>query len=315
LLLPGCDNEEFRSPQFRDLDVHRYVHLVPVADVDVEKALGSQDMLDDDPTYCSLPKKLAGFAAVGDQIRVIRNDNEFAAYTVAEIREQDDPQILRMGLDGRKRLYTSGTFEGQIAPVVNTELSDEEAEAAGEFVERLDDNGVCTGLVVLAPHGGGIEAGTDQQAEYLAAALPNTSSWRCKGWRPGGGSSKRWHITSTIISPNSFPGLATIADRGFAYAVSFHGMKAEGVVVGGGAPVELRSLIRDAIADALDGDAGPVIVADEDHPLGGDSPHNVVNWLTAGGNGGVQLEQNKKVRKDYGEVVAEAVASVFADLV
>ena len=59
-------------------------------------------------------------------------------------------------------------------------------------------------LVVLAPHGGDIEPHTDDQAELVAAAT-GCSSWRCKGWRPGGGAHERWHITSTDIDPGSFP--------------------------------------------------------------------------------------------------------------
>jgi phage replication-related protein YjqB (UPF0714/DUF867 family) len=307
LLLQGCDSEEFPQPEFRCLNLNLAV--------DVQKAQLEQAQLLADPCCCSIPEQFAGFAEVGDQIRVIRNNDEFALYTVSELCEQDDPSRVRMALHGRKRLDATGTFAAQIAPATNSALSDAEAEAAGEFVERLDDNGQCTGLIVLAPHGGGIEPHTDTQAELVEAAVSNSSSWRCKGWRPGGGAHDRWHITSTMLSRNSFPGLKTIANRGFDYAVAFHGMSAAGVIVGGGAPVELRALVRNAIAKVLDNDAGPVILASEDTPMTGDSPSNVVNWLTTGGQGGVQLEQSMKVRSQYGQAVAEAVAGVFAQLV
>jgi hypothetical protein len=66
----------------------------------------------------------------------------------------------------------------------------------GEFVERLDDDGMHTALIVIAPHGGDIEANTDQQAEHVASQLAGkrVSSWRCKGWHPRGAFA-HWHIT------------------------------------------------------------------------------------------------------------------------
>jgi hypothetical protein len=47
-----------------------------------------------------------------------------------------------------------------------------------------------------------------------------------------------------------------------------------------------------------------------DGPYGGTSPDNFVNWLTAAGNG-VQIEQPYGARRDYGQAIADAVASVF----
>jgi phage replication-related protein YjqB (UPF0714/DUF867 family) len=307
LFLPGCGNEDTPQPQFR------FANMAPA--VEVKHPQFDQAPLQADPCLCSLPKQLANFADVGDQIRVIRNNNEFALYTVAELREQDNPSLMRMSLHARKRLNTPGTFGAQIGPVTHSELSDVEAEAAGEFVERLDDDGESTGLLVLAPHGGEIEPGTDEQAQYVKAILPNTSSWLCKGWHPDGDAYKRWHISAAVLSPNSFPGLAMIADRGFDYAVAFHGMKNAGVIVGGGAPYELLAVVRNAIAGALGNSAGPVILADKHTPLDGDSPNNMVNWLTLEGEGGVQIEQSLTVRTLYGQAVAKAVASVYEQLV
>ena len=46
-----------------------------------------------------------------------------------------------------------------------------DAEAGGELVERLDDDGELRGLIVIAPHGGDIEPHTDEQAERVAFRL------------------------------------------------------------------------------------------------------------------------------------------------
>ncbi|MCX4247794.1 hypothetical protein [Paraliomyxa miuraensis] len=102
-----------------------------------------------------------------------------------------------------------------------------------------------------------IELHTHKQAERITTTLAakGVSSWICKGYRQGGGAYARWHITSTDLSPNSFPGLDAIATRGFAYAVSFHGMSSEGVLVGGGAPEDLGS--RSSRACALARATGP----------------------------------------------------------
>jgi phage replication-related protein YjqB (UPF0714/DUF867 family) len=88
-----------------------------------------------------------------------------------------------------------------------------------------NDDGVHTGLIVIAPHGGDIERHTDQLAERVASRLraKAVSSWRCKGFKERGGASDRWHITSTDIHEASFPCLNSVIPRCFTYAVAFHG--------------------------------------------------------------------------------------------
>ena len=64
----------------------------------------------------------------------------------------------------------------------------------------------------LGPGQGQIEPCTDRQAERVAERLQDkgVSSWRCKGWKQGGGAHERWHITSTDIHPASFPKLGRV---------------------------------------------------------------------------------------------------------
>lgn len=284
--------------------------------VQVARALTEQAILSD-RQHCSLPDKLGSLAKIGRQVRITRPGYGSAIYTVDELRKGDNPDICRMNIYGRQRLGTSDPFDGTISnQVVAVGLTDAEAEAQSEFVERLVDAPGNQGVVILAPHGGAIEIGTDKQAEQLTAALSGykASSWICKGWRKGGGTFDAWHIRSGDIHPDSFPLLAKIANRGFAYAVSLHGMDSEaGVVVGGGAPPSLKQLFASAIAAALPSSI-PVSVAQPTDIYDGDSPGNLVNWMTSDGLGGIQLEQDKQTRLDYGKKVVDAIAEVLATL-
>jgi phage replication-related protein YjqB (UPF0714/DUF867 family) len=282
------------------------------AAVNVAATAQGQSFSNDD-RLCSVGKGLAGIM-VGDQVRIVRNGHQ-ALYTVAERRLNDDSGTVRMGKDARKRLGTSNPFAGTLVkPVVTSGLTDAQAEAADEFVERLVDNGNHNGLIIAAPHAGTIEFNTHLQAEATVAAL-QCSSWICKGWKAGGGSYDAWHITSTQVSPRSFPGLGLIANRGFAYGVSYHGMSAGGVLIGGGAPLELKQMVRDAILDELsDGDI-EVEIAEPGGYNSGASEKNFINWLTDGGIGGIQIEQAPKVRNDHWQEVANAVINLYSQLI
>lgn len=262
----------------------------------------------------SIDMELTKYLSLGDQCRIVRNNGNVALYTVGEVRNENSSKRVRMGMAARSRLGTSDTFTATLQTAVVAEgLSDAQAEAQDEFVERLVDDGEHTGLVVLAPHGGLIEPHTDKQAELVQLLLADkrVSSWICKGYQSSG-AYDQWHITSTALSRNSFPGLNQIADRGFAYAVSFHGLGEPVVLIGGGGPLELKQEIHAAICVALEGAAIEVSIAEADDLYGGDSPDNVVNWLTANGTGGIQIEQGQQARESHGLAIALAVAGVFA---
>jgi phage replication-related protein YjqB (UPF0714/DUF867 family) len=229
---------------------------------------------------------------------------------VSAVVEQARRDIVRIGPGGHRRLDGPDAFDGRVDPVVTrSDLDDRRAAGEGELVERLCDDGQQRDLIVLAPHGGEIEPDTDGQAELVAATL-GRSSWRCKGWRPGGGAHERWHITSVDIDPDSFPLLRTVANRRFRQAVSFHGFGGQGVIIGGSAPPDVKQAVCCAIDEAL-GDVD-VRIATPDDPLGGDDPANIVNRLTVRRRHGVQIEQDDAVREHRWREVAEAVAGVYA---
>lgn len=284
------------------------------ANVQVRNHQGIQVLANDDQN-CSIPQGLAGIH-IGDQVRVIRNASEYALYNVVKKRIADNRDRVRMGIDGRLRLGTSDEFLAtlRIPVVAPPQMTDAQAQAASEFVERLVDDGENQDLVVIAPHGGVIEFNTDRQAELVTAAL-DCSSWICKGWKQGGGGYSRWHITATKISPRSFPGLGLIANRGFAHAIAFHGMSNGGVLIGGAAPIQIKMMVREAILDAIDDPSIAVNIARANDQNSGHSAKNVVNWLTESGMHGLQLEQSPKVRQNHWQAVANAVIDVYAQLI
>lgn len=282
----------------------------------VKKALSSQSTLLGKGEHCSMdPERVASMALVpGSQVRVRRSSTQIALYTISETRPEPEDDVVRIALEGRRRLGTEDEFGATIStPAPHPKLSDSEAEASSEFVERLNDNGRQRGLVVLAPHGGMIERYTDSQAARVAEVLRgrNVSVWRCMGWRTGGGASDAWHITSTAIHESSFPLLEKIIARRFADAVSFHGFSEADVLIGGAAPMPIKREIERALKKVLARARIPVRVADPAENYGGDDRRNIVNRLTAGGANGVQIEQSIEARTEYWQAIADAVAAVY----
>jgi phage replication-related protein YjqB (UPF0714/DUF867 family) len=239
----------------------------------------------------------------GHQVRV-RAAGEYAAFTVRE-GEGDVGRIAPPGSD-RFRGWT-GCFDATVDPqVVHPTLDLAGAREAGELVERVVDGN--DDLVALAPHGGFVEPGTHEQA-LAVAETTGATAWYAAGYRGEGGAFERWHVTSTDISTASFPALGSIADRRFGHAVAFHGWGESGVGIGGAADRETRVAIRDAIAAVVPADLG-VFVVDEGE-YAGNTPDNLVNWLTATGASGVQLEQSARAREEFGAEIAAAVGSVL----
>ena len=82
---------------------------------------------------------------LGQQVRVIKSQDQFALYTVGEVRRERPPTIVRMTAEGRERLGASGEFDAIVDSQITDLIHDDgEAEKLGEFVERLTDGGVHT---------------------------------------------------------------------------------------------------------------------------------------------------------------------------
>lgn len=257
-----------------------------------------------DAERCRLPQSTLDAVGVEPehQVRLVY-DGAPAVFTAAA----SDDKFGYINSGGRDRLEASGgSFRVDTdSTVVNPTLDEETAAEEGGFLERLTDPGTAE-LIALAPHGGYIEWRTDSQAKRVSERLESVS-WYSAGWWPGGGAFRRWHVTSTDIQPASFPALDEISNRGFEHAVSFNGWSESHVAVGGAAPDGLREAVRDAIATVVESD----VRLASDNTRDGDSPENIVNWLTESGSDGVQIEQPWSVRDEKHAEVADAVADVF----
>ncbi|WP_240940388.1 poly-gamma-glutamate hydrolase family protein [Haloarcula argentinensis] len=256
---------------------------------------------------CRLPQSMMDALGVqaDQQVRLVY-DGEAAVFTV-DISDDTFGYVSNGGRDRLRAKNGSFRVDGS-ADVMDSHLDEEAAKAEGGFIERTTESEQSE-LVVLAPHGGYIEWGTDIQAERMTAQLDATK-WCSFGWSPGGGAFRRWHVTSTAIHPASFPALQDISERGFDHAVAFHGWSESYVGIGGPAPTWLRADVRDAISEVVDCDVRLATDGSRD----GDSPENVVNWITESGSDGVQIEQPWAVREERRDTVADAVASVFEAL-
>lgn len=69
--------------------------------------------------------------------------------------------------------------------------------------------------------------------------------------------------------------------RAFSYAVAFHGMNDERILIGGVAPDTVKEEIKDAIERATAGSGIPVDFATTGDDFNGNDQRNIVNRLTA----------------------------------
>lgn len=95
--------------------------------------------------------------------------------------------------------------------------------------------------------------------------------------------------------------------------MAFHGYDKDSITVGGHGPNDLKCAVKTAILE-IKGLACAVHIADLDEQYAGHDPANLVNWLTAHGAGGIQIEQRANVRADFNRQIADAVASVLAQV-
>ena len=254
-----------------------------------------------------------------------------ALYTVAEHIDAAG-RAAHVGTAGLARLEDpTGEPPATLGATVETQFTGGDSQAPVRLTEQLLGKG-ATGLAVLAPHGGKIEVGTDDQATSVFKALAQNGkpvrAWIARGFNPQG-AHRCWHITASETSEQSFPRLGSLfgpgASRGaFAHAIAFHGQDdCEAIVVGGGLPrdtahdalkMRLGSQIRDALRAVMK--EPPAVVVKRSGPLAGIERANIVNRVTAAGNG-IQLEQPAAVRtvKKRRDAIAHAVAAFYVDLI
>jgi phage replication-related protein YjqB (UPF0714/DUF867 family) len=273
-------------------------------------------------------------SAVGRQVLVrTPSSRRLALYTVVE-RVDDASSAVHAGTAGLARVQpaTGEPPPAELEATVERDFTGGDSGSSVRLTEQLRGRSAARGLAILAPHGGRIELGTDGQARavhrLLASEAKPVRAWIAEGFNPAG-AHRCWHITATEISEHSFPRLGSLFGRGeprgsFAHAIAFHGQDdSPAVVVGGGLPrsrahTALKAKLSERIQAALRAvtDDPPPVVVRRFGPLAGAQQSNIVNRVTAAGNG-IQLEQPGAVRTDtkQRDAIAEAVAVFYADLV
>jgi phage replication-related protein YjqB (UPF0714/DUF867 family) len=275
----------------------------------VSKALSAQSTLIGSRQYCSISRELADRlgARAGIQLRIrSRATGEVGAYTVHEVRADDAD--LRLAKAARDPIgATPGTEVDLRTTVPRADLQFEDAWRSGDVVETVwHDPDADPEVVFCAPHGGDLERNTDQSAAFAARAfgLDRCSAWMVHNF--GADTLDRWHVTSSAISPASYPGLGRLVGTEPSVAVSFHLWNGDELVVGGRAPADVREDLAEVIADAVN-ETREVVT--EGAKYMGDTEANFVNWLPAGKRGGIQLESPAYICQRYRKRLGEAVAS------
>lgn len=130
-------------------------------------------------------------------------------------------------------------------------------------------------FVLLVPHGGMIEDGTSEQVDEIRAAFAArnqpVNTWEAAASWEDGLASDLFHITSTAIDPQGFPGLDALLTAGdfdaargieFQYAASLHGFGSfdrPGIVFGGRASRESKCYVARQIQQRLISEGEPAI--------------------------------------------------------
>jgi len=180
--------------------------------------------------------------------------------------------------------------------------------------ETLWDNNNAD-ILVLAPHGGDIEFGTDDCASRIHKKLIqkgyNPVTWMYHAF--GENAYDEHHVTSTKISSDDFPKLNEVEDRVFDLAVSIH-MHEEGYVgVGGGIGDRIREFLADSLSERLP-DSKEVRFEYDSMKYKGRKSSNIVNRFTLEQRYGIQLELTPKTAFIYRKRVARSVVDTVTEL-
>jgi phage replication-related protein YjqB (UPF0714/DUF867 family) len=286
--------------------------------------------------HCAVDSESLGAlgSAVGRQLLIRQAPDRLALYTVAE-RVSASARAVHVGTAGLARLgaATHARRAQRSNATIEADFIGGDPESVARLTEKLRGDEDAIGLAILAPHGGRIEVGTDDQAELvhdtLALNAKPVRAWIGRGFNRATGAHTCWHITSSEISERSFPKLRSLLGPGgvngpFAHAIAFHGNNdSDAVIVGGGLPrdsdhTELKKTLASRIQSALEAvmDQPPAVEVKGAGPLAGTQRRNIVNRVTVRGNG-IQIEQPFAVRDEVAprDAIARAVAELYLDLI
>nr|AYM54438.1 hypothetical protein [Phaselicystis flava] len=273
--------------------------------------------------------------AAGNQIRIRKSGGTAAQKGVCTIEDNDGARnVVRMGNMGFRRIEmeappdqtteTTIILDSNVTSTSSTygigEDGEEAADDDQEFFDAVKEtSNTQTEVVVIAPHGGDMEPGTDEQANtHFYNQLPSdkVTSWQANGYNDTVqnvdviNASHHWHITAThITSATGFQHLAGVIGRDFKYPVAFHGYastRPNGVIfhpnevlVGGRESPLFRQEIAEMITLATRNPITRVAAITGNwqtlDDLDGDEEENIVNELGTT-NKGLQLEQSTEAR-------------------
>jgi phage replication-related protein YjqB (UPF0714/DUF867 family) len=268
----------------------------------------------------------------GEQVRIKREDDEYAVYTISREVSDNNGAVLgnelaRARLDlnngdwqdiGDGRLICPRPQEDvpindddevdvEVDPmVVNPSVTVEEAQEQSEYVEVV--NSVSSNAIVLSPHGGDVQPHTGEQADAVVDELEgDVAHWGTRGYRNGGGAFIRWYVPSYNMSVASYPGLADVSENEYEYAIAFHGTCDPEIQVGGKAPQSFREEVRNAINEVLEGTEYNAVLGTDEYRVDGDE--TLANRLAT--RCGIWIGQDEDSREQYGTEIAMAVADVL----
>lgn len=282
----------------------------------IHKAKTSQESIINSKERASINKQVKERYGidVGQQIRIQHLENNLVgAFTVWEIHDDPDKPI-RMGQRAREKTFdTKSPFLGTLSPTVpDNELSFQQAWKRSSAVETTWHEPSQNHLMAVAPHGGDMEACTDQIAIELFKNMPDgqCSMWAFHGF--GDDAGDRFHIKSGRIHPASYPGLAKVADGNFHHAISFHVKKdADVMEVGGLADRSTRKEVAQILENAVNNNWGTVLDYDKGKYMA-DTEVNFVNWLTEDQRSGIQVEFPINVTRNYRKRIARGLADYYS---
>ncbi|MCM2410819.1 poly-gamma-glutamate hydrolase family protein [Streptomyces sp. RKAG290] len=199
--------------------------------------------------------------------------------------------------------------------ISNTELYRELAENEGvDWARRYRRSAGSVRTAILAPHGGGIEAGTSELCLGIGGCRPDQPArqlfsgaaygyWMFEGLRSSGNSAL--HVTSAHCDDP----FALALVKGSAFALSLHGCRAEQLADGpvdlvrsknravlvGGLDTTLGAAVKQAIRSAFTPAQIAILDGSKVPGLDGGDKANVVNRTSTGR--GVQLEMTTELRR------------------
>lgn len=279
----------------------------------ITKAWKTQRKLLSDGSYCSINPEIANNLdrMPGQQIRIdpIPQSSHSAVFTIDELH--DDDADVRVSKKGRTRLEMSPGDQVTLFPIAPEDLTRMQACEQDTITEIVWDHG-ATDLIICAPHAGDIESNTGQAASIVRKKVGRSqaSAWFVFSYGPN--AFERFHVTSGDISSVSYPGLNSLAERGFNHAVSFHVWNGDEILVGGRADKHEREQVAERLRQAVNG-TRPIVTDYDDMKYAGNTEQNFVNWLTMD-NSGIQIEMPPLIAHRYRKRVARAVARFYNEI-